>query len=77
MEYRLVPEQTLRRLIRDSLMLLALNSGGVDNWEWYGDSLYSFLEEWADENNIDIEEDDFGFNTIVEEDVKQFEKYEN
>ena len=77
MEYRLVPEQTLRKLIRNSLKLLALESGGVDNWEWYGDSLYSFLEKWADENDIDIEEDDFGFNTIVEEDVKQFEKYEN
>lgn len=32
-------------LQRDSRMLAALQAGGVDNWEWYDESLASFYEE--------------------------------
>ena len=33
-------------LKRDSKMLAALEAGGVDNWEWYFESLREF---WAEE----------------------------
>lgn len=32
-------------LTRAQRKLNALEAGGVDNWEWYGDSLESFWEE--------------------------------
>ena len=35
-------------LVRDQRMLSALEAGGVDNWEWYSESLQDF---WAEEDN--------------------------
>lgn len=29
----------MARLIRDSYRLAALKNGGVDNWEWYSESI--------------------------------------
>lgn len=37
------------KMQRDISKLRALESGGVDNWEWYGES----LKEWNKENEID------------------------
>lgn len=41
----LVEREKLISLISDSLKLQALENGGVDNWEWYGESLTNFLDE--------------------------------
>lgn len=45
-----VYENELRELIHDSLKLMALENGGVDNWEWYGDSLNDFLNRNGEED---------------------------
>jgi len=37
-------------LQKDSRKLAALEAGGVDNWEWYGESLKDF---WAEEDTED------------------------
>ena len=42
--YFVIPEKEYRKLLEDSLRLTALESGGVDNWEWYGESIHDFLE---------------------------------
>lgn len=34
----------LRRLIRAEEILYALECGGVDNWEWYGESIGDYLK---------------------------------
>lgn len=34
-----------KSLLKDSRKLAALEAGGVDNWEWYGESLENFFEE--------------------------------
>lgn len=39
-----ISESELRELIHDSMKLCALESGGVDNWEWYGVSISDFEE---------------------------------
>ena len=39
-----VYENELLELIHDSMKLCALESGGVDNWEWYGTSIKEFEE---------------------------------
>jgi hypothetical protein len=43
-----VPIKELEQLIQDSLKLEALERGGVNDWEWYGESLadyYTDVEE--------------------------------
>lgn len=40
------------KLERDSRILHALYAGGVDNWEWYGDSL---AEVWAEDEKGEAE----------------------
>ena len=44
MKYYKVPEDTLREFIYESMILAALENGGVDNWEWYGPSIKTFKE---------------------------------
>ena len=43
-KYFIVPESDLRRLIDQSNHYEGLDWGGVDNWDWYGESLHSYLE---------------------------------
>lgn len=39
MTKRIIEETKLRQLLEDSAVLNALLSGGVDNWDWYEESL--------------------------------------
>lgn len=32
-------------LLRESIILTALESGGVDNWDWYGASIHDFVKD--------------------------------
>lgn len=58
----LVDKETLVGLVQDSLFLAALESGGVDNWEWYGYSIQDALEEWKITLGLDEE---FSFKDIA------------
>lgn len=40
-----IPFAEYRRLIRRDAELSALEAGGVDNWEWYSDSLATLEED--------------------------------
>ena len=44
MKYYIVEEHLLKELWINDLKLAALESGGVDNWEWYGESINDFLK---------------------------------
>lgn len=37
-----------KELLKDAEKLRRLENGGVDNWDWYGDSLYPDGEEGFD-----------------------------
>jgi len=39
-----IPEAQLQRLRKRDAILSALEAGGVDNWEWYGDSINDHLD---------------------------------
>jgi len=43
MQSYIISKQNLERLVQDSLTLTALDSGGVDNWSWYGQSIKDYL----------------------------------
>jgi len=42
-----IEESELKSLLRDSLKLAALEAGGVDNWDWYGESLHDAVKEFG------------------------------
>jgi hypothetical protein len=43
-----ITKKEYESLLRDRDILAALESGGVDNWEWYGESLAPLLEKWEE-----------------------------
>lgn len=53
MKEYIVPKEHLLSLIKDSITLTALENGGVDNWEWYSESINDLLK---DEKANSIEE---------------------
>ena len=71
MQYYMVSEQEMRMLLRAYNKAIALESGGVDNWEWYGASICDFIDEWVRENDLDPEED-WGLEDMVDMDLKEY-----
>ena len=41
-------EEELLSLLKYEAKLIALENGGVDNWEWYGESIHE-SEDWDEE----------------------------
>lgn len=52
----MIEKEKLLDLMADSLKLQALEEGGVDNWEWYGEAITQFLDN----------EDVFDFDELAE-----------
>lgn len=66
MKYYIVEEKLLKNLWINDLKLAALESGGVDNWEWYGESINDFLKEQKAKNFEDLAETEIAFMAIEE-----------
>ena len=49
-----ISKQELRELLEAYHRLQALECGGVDNWEWYGESINDFIYE-VELRNIGLE----------------------
>ena len=62
-----IGQRKLLALLEAYFKLAALESGGVDNWEWYGDSLCQYLQE--DEMNRP-QDDDYDFRDMAENYMK-------
>jgi hypothetical protein len=54
MKYVRVRVQRLAELLRSETELLALQAGGVDNWDWYGDCFTEEVEELLDADDEDL-----------------------
>ena len=71
----ILTETGFKNIYRGYLKYIALQSGGVDNWEWYGDSLNAFLRDWYFEKHPDRTEEDlnneecYDFDDVVDEDI--------
>ena len=77
-KYRLVSEEDLIELLTDANTMLALERGGVDNWEWYSESTYNFIQTFLEnhENELNLSEDeleDFSIRDIAECDVEMYQ----
>ena len=51
---REITEKRLRELEDSEAQLRALEAGGVDNWEWYGESMKSYNKEIEEREKIKI-----------------------
>ena len=68
MKYYIVEEDLLKSLWINDLKLAALENGGVDNWEWYGESMNYFLKEQKVRNFEELAEKEIAFMAIEEVD---------
>ena len=66
----LITETRLRELLEAEARLEALECGGVDNWDWYGDSLCDWLKEFKSWNNM--QNKDIDFEDVVDLGVEEF-----
>lgn len=67
-KYYKVNENTMRELYYDHLLLMALQNGNVENWEWYGEAIHDFLQESAELGQT--------LWDIVDEDLEMWDKNE-
>lgn len=49
-----ISRDELIELIECQYRLAALERGGVDNWQWYGESCREFLDEYKNENKFSL-----------------------
>ena len=54
MRYVRISVPRLAELLRNEAELLALQAGGVDNWDWYGDCFTEEVEELLEADNEDL-----------------------
>jgi hypothetical protein len=54
MKYVRIRVQRLAELLRNETRLLALEAGGVDNWDWYGDCFTEEVDELLDADDEDL-----------------------
>lgn len=61
----IIPQSDLLSLLRQSEKLSALEAGGVDNWEWYCDSIRDHINWFLEYHpEIELDEDDrYDFST--------------
>ena len=65
MKKYIIEEEDLRELLNGYLQFIALDEGGVDNWEWCGESCYDFLEAEGVED----------FDELVDKEIVNYKEY--
>lgn len=64
-----ITKKELIELLEARYTLIALRCGGVDNWEWSGESSSDFLNNYWMENHLELIK---FFNLTTEEDIEEF-----
>lgn len=64
-----ITKEELIELLETYYTLTALKCGGVDNWEWSGESSSDFLDNYWMENHLELIK---FFNLTTEEDIEDF-----
>lgn len=72
MKYYEIDEHDLKNLLYQAHKLTALESGGVDNWGWYGESISEFCKEVKEEIPALKDEPEVYLEDIVDEALKQY-----
>lgn len=69
----IVPEKRLRELLETEARLAALEQGGVDNWEWYSDSLNDYLKDFCEWNKIVTI--GYTYEQLAEDGLEEFSRF--
>lgn len=69
-EMVMVSREDLKEMLEAQMRLAALENGGVDNWEWIGESTSDFLRE---DFRMNKEAYIKFFNLKTEEEIEEFE----
>lgn len=72
MKYYEVNEEDLKNLLYQAHKLTALESGGVDNWSWYGESIFEFCKKVKEEIPALKDEPEVYLEDIADEALKQY-----
>lgn len=59
-------ENELKKYLTGYYTNEALEWGGVDNWEWYGESMDNYLEEKREENG-----EEYYIEDLIEDEIKK------
>ena len=70
MKYYRIDEHDLRDLLNRAMTCEALDHGGVDNWPWYGDAIYEYIDMCSNEDDASYEDMD----EIVESALSKYEE---
>lgn len=68
----LISESDLRTILHYYYTLNAGNCGGVDNWEWWSESISNYVKDYSEYFDTNFE----SIEDIVEWDMKSFDKAE-
>lgn len=66
----IISEKDLKNLLYYYNMAIALESGGVDDWEWCSEAISSYVDYFKKKNNI--KEEDIWLEDIVEFDIQNY-----
>ena len=70
MRYFKLSEDELRDLLKSAYLAWALEAGGVDNWEWAGDSVQDFIDDYNRTANFYCET----IEDMVDNDINSYEE---
>ena len=62
-----ISRDELKEMHEDAMLMEALRNGGVDNWDWYGDSIGEFLDFINEDNNTNYKSFDEAVDALFEE----------
>ena len=71
----IVDEKELRELLYSYYKLEALEYGGVDNWEWYGEAQEDYLDFVLGQTGADYLFSDEGFEFLVNDEIKKYKPF--
>lgn len=71
-EYVLVPKEDFDEIITNYIAMLAGIAGGVDNWEWWGESINNFIDMYNEGNGTHLTDID----EIIEDYINAFKTIE-
>lgn len=72
MNVYMIKEKDLLNLLEDNALLRCLEQAGVDNWSGYMYNREDFLCDELDVSAVELEENDYDFDTIAEQQLKNF-----
>lgn len=72
----IIDEEELRELLYSYYKLVALEYGGVDNWEWYSESQEDYLNFVFSGSEVDYKFNEEGFEFLVNDEIKKYKPFD-